>query len=199
MDYNTYKDVLNFDHEEKRDTVQIEDLGVERQKVFIKNFLSENNKLNQIELNSDHKRTFYEKYLDYCNDVYVVPFIKNRMFTQGNPLLPRESKDFTTKFNSQNSLDKNTIKYLNSLRIKYQRLKDENPFSEDLMAEKENKEKKDKDKKISEMVSKILFKEAEAKLSSNNSKYKKYFIYKYENYNDAQLADSKVKILLNFK
>lgn len=104
--------------EEAYDTVVFENLKLIQLKKVIKEFLcAKDNKLNQIVFSKEEVFKTYPDVVNFYCDIYLVPHFKNKLC------------NFENKFKRidqyKNIIDSGICRYLNSLKIKIQKEKDE--------------------------------------------------------------------------
>lgn len=161
-------------------------LSEEKQKQFIREFLkSKNNKLNQEKIENTLTNYKYENKINYLSDVFIVPNIKNHIFT-----LKQENDDKLKFLNYQNAIDPHTRTYLNSLKRKFQEEKDY----------KEIYSKPTPNDKIEEKINQTFrkfYNETNEKIDYfQNYEFNDYLKYKYEKYNSVKLVDDSTKEII---
>lgn len=125
---------------ESRDVVCDFDVSESRLKYKIKQLLtSKGNKLNQALLKREHYFDGVEKQVNYLFDFYNVPHFKNNLFNLNH-------KEDTAKClcEHNNFIDEGILVYLNIMRYKLQKEKDETANEDKIKIEKEIKTQEDK-------------------------------------------------------
>ena len=197
--YNEYEfsDEKEEITKEKRD--KVDDNILNNKKIFdkIKNVLFNHNK--KYILGKETKLFFESKenIFNFLYDIYLVPQFKNNLLKKGG-------LTFQKKLEEENYIDHKTWKYLNMIKIKLQKLKDDSnyidfiPYEEEVL-NKENKDNKDNNENKENLENKDINK-TEVKNNEDNIKYKdKYESFENEDYLSKKKENQSIVNLIDEK
>jgi hypothetical protein len=184
------EELLKEEKNEECDKVYEEAYEEYKERGFIRDFLrSRDHRIIKEGISSDKFYQKKENYINFKSDCLIFPYIRNHfIFSQ-----KKRIDDRIALLTTPNTIDTNTQVYLNLLKRKCQKNKDERVFS----IEKYNK--KDLiDAKIEDVYKKI-YGNIPKLVNIDTYDYNDYLNYKYDRYEKVYFAENDVKTLvLNF-
>jgi hypothetical protein len=179
------EELLKEERNEEKDKVHENVFKLNKQRDFIKDFLKTKDSQLIKEGLLDKFYQVKENFVNFKNDCLIYPHIRN------NFTVNESSDKQMLQLTSPNSIDTNTQLYLNLLKMKYQKIKDNNKIAQTYNKRDVIDEKiEDVYKKIYGNISKLV--------NIDTYDYNDYFNYKYDRYEKVYFSNKDVKtIVLN--
>lgn len=169
--------------EEYKDIVTFDGVKIIKQKKEMRNFFqNKNNKLNNLQVNTNNFFDKFENQVNYLSETYSVPQIKNHFVNYSKIKMPNQNEITFEIQGMENSIDKITQIYLNSLKFKYQLEKD---LGKMIISKPE--------KKKMSLIEQELYNKNDM---CENYITEDFFFHKYDRYEKVGFANDKVKTII---
>lgn len=196
---------------ELKDKVEFQSLEMQDIKNKVMSFLSNDTKLNQIEINEQLFNKFENK-INFLQDGLSLPNINNNLVKVN--LKTEKNIYVSEQWKCLNFIGNSTLKYLNKLKAKIQREKDEGKRlfqnNEEIQINKTNlditqniKKNKEKNEEVEDIEEKenFLLNKNDSELVTNKKLenlyiYENYFVYKVSNYKNVGIVSKKIRSLI---